>query len=115
MSYGRCFFLQAVEVFRVQSVDQVNFAATEAQQLDVTIALNVEPNGIEIRQRLSLLVFFPIVRVPPQKDVGARSVIRDIERAEDGHFLLRRMCGENRDLIEEALESRHRSREGNDH
>ena len=35
--------------------------------------------------------------------------MRDIEGAKDGHLLLGRMSGENRDLIEEAFESRHRS------
>src|SRR6266851_2987378 len=87
----------------------------EAEKLDVAIALNIEANGIEIGQGLSFLVFFPVVRVPPEKDVGAGSVIRDIEGAEHGHLLLGRMRGENGDLIEEAFESRDRSGKGDDY
>src|SRR6266568_503489 len=61
-----CFFLQAVEVFGVKSVDQMNFAATEAQQFNVAIPLNIEPNRIEIGQRLSLFVLFPVIRIPAE-------------------------------------------------
>src|SRR5207244_5670431 len=106
------FLLQAVEVFSVQSVDQMNFTATKAQQFNVAIALNVEANGIQIGQRISILVFFPIIRVASQKDGGAGRVVGDIKGTENGHLLLGRMGGENRDLIEEAFETSHRSREG---
>ena len=115
MSCGWRFLLQAVEVFGVESVDQMNFTAAEAEEFDVAIALNIKANGIEIRQRLSFLVFFPVIRIAPEKHVGTGAVIRNIEGAEDGHFLLRRMCGKNGDLIEEAFESRHRNRKGDDH
>ena len=91
----------------------MNFTAAKAQQFNIAIALNIESNGIEIGQRLSFLVFFPVVRVSPEKDGGAGSVVRDIERAEDGHLLFGRMRGENRDLIEEALKPRHGSRKSN--
>src|SRR5437016_12141752 len=90
----------------------MNFTAAKAQQFNIAIALNIESNGIEIGQRLSFRVCFPVVRVSPEKDGGAGSVVRDIERAEDGHLLFGRMRGENRDLIEEAFETSHRSREG---
>src|SRR5438445_642181 len=78
MSCGWRFLLQAVEVFGVERVDQMNFIAAEA-------------------------------------DVGTGAEIRNIEGDEDGHFLLRRMCGKNGDLIEEAVEPRHRNRKGDDH
>src|SRR5437773_11331754 len=68
VGYCRCFFLQPVEVFGVQDVDQMNFTTAKAQQFNVAIALNIESNGIEIGQRLSFLVFFPVVRVSPEKD-----------------------------------------------
>src|SRR5260370_34200020 len=108
MSYRRRFFLQTVEVFGIQYVDQVNLTTAEAQQLDITISLNIEANGIKIWKRFSILVFFPVIHVSPQQDKGARSVVRDIKGAEDGHLLFGRVRGENRDLIEEALESCHR-------
>src|SRR6266478_2631713 len=90
----------------------MNFTPAEAQQFDVAIALNVEANGIEIRQRLSFFVFFPVIRISPQKDRGAGGVIRDIEGAEDGHLLLGRMRGEFCDMIKEAFESYPRSLHG---
>src|SRR6266568_6376429 len=115
MSYRRRFFLQTAEVFGIQYVDQVNLTTAEAQQLDITISLNIEANGIKIWKRLSILVFFPVIRVSPQEDGGTGRVVRGVKWAENGHLLLRRMRGENRDLIEEAFESRHRGRESNDH
>ena len=93
----------------------MNFTAAEAQQLNVAVALKIEANRIEIGQRLSFLIFLPVVRVPSQQDVGAGRVVRDIEGAEDGCLLLGRMGGENGDLIKEAFESCHRSGKGDDH
>src|SRR5258708_38621913 len=109
------FFLKAVEEIGVESIDEMDFAATEAKNFDVVIALNVEANGIEIRKRLAFLIFFPVIRIAPEKDVGAGAVVGYIERAKDGHFLFRRGRGENRDLVKEACESRHRGRESNNH
>src|SRR5207302_1746070 len=80
--------------------------------VDVAIALNIESNGIEIGQRFTILVFFPIISVSPEKDGGAGRVLRDIKGPENGHLLFGGMSGENRDLIEEAFETSHRSREG---
>src|SRR6266849_5311215 len=105
-------FLQTVEIFCVECGDQMNFKTTEAEMFNVTISLNIEANGIEIGQGLTLLIFFPVIRIAPEKNVGAGSVVRDIEGAEDGHLLLGRMSGENGDLIEEAFESRYRSKKG---
>src|SRR5207249_3921001 len=110
-----CFFLQAVEVFGVKSVDQMNFAATEAKQFNVAIPLNIEPNRIEIGQRLSLFVLFPVIRIPAEKHMGAGAVIRDVEGSQNGHLLLRRMRGENGDLIKKALESRYWRGKSDDH
>src|SRR5882724_7744170 len=107
VSDPRRFFLQTVEVFGVKSVDQMNFATTEAKQFDVAIPLNIETNGIKIGERLSRLVFFPVIRIPAEKHVGARAVVRNVEGAKNGHLLLRRMRGENGHLIKEALESRY--------
>src|SRR5437773_167925 len=90
----------------------MNFTAAKAQQFNVVIALNIESNGIKIRQRFSILVLFPIISVSPEKDGRAGSVVGHIERAEDGHFFFGRMGGENRDLIEEAFKPRDRSGEG---
>ena len=92
----------------------MNFAAAEAKHFDVAIALNVEANGIEIRQRLSFLVFFPVVRVAAEQHVRARVVIRDVKGTEDGHFFFGRMRGENSDLIKEAFESRYWRGKGDD-
>src|SRR5947207_6033251 len=90
----------------------MNFTAAKTQQFNVAIALNIESNGIEIGQRFSILVFFPIISVSPEKDGGAGRVLRDIKGPENGHLLFGGMSGENRDLIEEAFETSHRSREG---
>jgi hypothetical protein len=81
------------------------FAAAEAKDFNVVIALNVEANGIEIGQGFSFLIFFPVVGVAAEQDVGARGIVRDVEGAEDGHFFLGRMSGEDGDLIEETLEA----------
>src|SRR5260370_29190737 len=107
------FFLKAVEEIGVERIDEMDFAGTEAKNFDVVIALNVEANGIEVRQRLAFLIFLPVIRIAPEKDVGAGAVVGYIERAKDGHFLLGRVRGENGNLVEEARESRDRSREGN--
>ena len=58
---------QAVEVIAVDDVDQVKLAAFEAQHFDIAIGLNVEPDGIEIGQAVSLGIFFPVVGVAAQK------------------------------------------------
>ena len=58
---------QAVEVIAVDDVDQVEFAALEAQHLNVAIRLNVEPDGIEIGQAASLGIFFPVVGIAAQQ------------------------------------------------
>src|SRR5260370_15072509 len=114
MGGGWRFFLQAVEIFGVQRVDQMKFTAAKAEKLDVAIALNVEENGIEIGERSAVRIFFPVMRVTPEEDIGARSVVRDKEGAEDGHLFFGRMSGENGDLIEEAFESRDWSGKGDD-
>src|SRR5216684_3879606 len=101
------FFLQSIEVFSVKSIDQMNFTTTEAEQFNVAIPLNIEPNGIKIGERLSLFVFFPVIRIPAEKHVGARAVIGDVEGSKNGHLFLRRTRGENRHLIKKALESRY--------
>src|SRR6266403_1078495 len=85
----------------------MNFAATEAEDFDVVIVLDVEANGIEIGQGLTFLIFFPVIRIAAEKDIGAGVVIGDIEGAEDGHFFFGRVGGENGDLVEEAFESRY--------
>src|SRR5713101_134532 len=107
------FFLKTVEKIGIESIDEMDFAATEAKNFDVVIALNVEANGIEVRQRLAFVIFLPVIRIAPEKDVGAGAVVGHIEGAEDSHFLLGRVRGENGNLVEEARESRDRSREGN--
>src|SRR5882672_10441800 len=73
----------------------MNFAATEAEDFDVVIVLDVEANGIEIGQGLTFLIFFPVIRIAAEKDIGAGAVIGDIEGAEDGHFFFGRVGGEN--------------------
>src|SRR5216683_860224 len=115
MSCSRRFFLKTVEKVGIEGIDEMDFAATEAKNFDVVIALNVETNGIEVRQRLAFLIFLPVIRIAPEKDVGAGAVVGYIERAKDGHFLFRRVRGENRDLVKEACESRHRGRKSNNH
>src|SRR5258708_38698092 len=112
---SRRFLLEAVEEISVESIDEMDFAAAEAKNFDVVIALNVQANGIEVRQRLAILIFFPVIRIAPEKDVGAGAVVGHIEGAEDGHFLLGRVRGQNGNLVEEARESRDRSRKSNDH
>src|SRR5216684_1463993 len=109
---GRRFFLEAVEEIGIERIDEMDFAAAEAKNFDVMIALNVQANGIKIREGLALLILFPVIRIAPEKDVGSGSVVGNIERAEDGHFLLLRMSGENRNLVEEAIESRYGGRKG---
>src|SRR5260370_9779167 len=98
------FFLKAVEEIGVESIDEMDFAATEGKNFDVVIALNVEANGIEVRQRLAFLIFLPVIRIAPEKDVGAGAVVGYIERAKDGHFLLGRVRGENRDLVKKSCD-----------
>jgi len=112
MSGSGRFFLKTVEKIGIESIDKMNFAATEAKNFDVVIALNIEANGIEVRQRLAFLIFLPVIRIAPEKYVGAGAVVGHKEGAEDGHFLLGRVRGENGNLVEEARESRDRSREG---
>ncbi len=109
------FLLETVKEISIESIDEMDFAAAEAENFDVMIELNVEADGIEVRQRLAFLIFFPVIRIAPKKDVGARAVVGHIERAEDGHFFFRRVCGENSNLVEETCESRNRSREGSDY
>src|SRR5260370_5921670 len=65
---SRRFLLEAGEEISVQSIDEMDFAAAEAKNLDVVIAVNVQANGIEIREMLSLLIFFPVLRNTPEKD-----------------------------------------------
>src|SRR5260370_12858627 len=115
MSGGRRFFLKRVEKVGIEGIDEMDFATTEAKNFDVVIALNVQANGIEVRQRLAILIFFPVIRSGPEKDVGAGAVVGHVEGAEDGHFLLGRVRGQNGNLVEEARESRDRSRKSNDH
>ena|ERR1017187_328018 len=96
---------QTVEVIAVDGVNQVKFSSLEAQHLDIAIRLNVEPDGIEIRQAVSLGIFFPVVGVAAQKHARSRFVLRNHEWTEHGHFLLGRMRGHDRNLIEKALDS----------
>jgi len=53
----------------------MDFAATEAKNFDVVIALNVEANGIEVKAAACLLIFPPVIRIAPEKDVGAGAVV----------------------------------------
>src|SRR5258708_25372667 len=91
----------------MERIDEMDVGGGEAKDFDVVIALDVEPNGIEIRQGLAFFIFFPIVGVAAEKDIGAGRVIGDVEGAEDGHFFFGRMRGENGDLVEEAFEARY--------
>src|SRR5437764_362974 len=70
---------ELVEVFAIESVDQVNFVALEAEHLHVAVRLNVQLYGVEVRQLAALLVGFPVVRISFQKDRRARFVIGDHE------------------------------------
>ena len=103
--------LRAREVFGINGIDQINFAAQEAQHLGVAILLNVETDGIEIRQGASLLVVLPVVWIAVQLQIGSGFVVSDVERSQDRHFFFLRLRGENRDLIELAIEARDWSRE----
>ncbi len=96
---------KAVEIIAVEDVNQVKLAALEAQHLDVAIRLNVEADGIEIRQAVSLRIFFPVVRVAAEEHARSRLVFRDQKWAEHGRFFPRRMRGHDRNLIKKALKS----------
>src|SRR5260370_9016357 len=96
------FFLKAVEEIGVESIDEMDFAATEAKNFDVVIALSVTAKAIEVRQRLAFLIFLPVIRIAPGKDVGAGAVVGYIERAKDGHFLFPRVPPANRDHLTDA-------------
>ena len=45
-------FGDAIEVFRVNLVDEMNFSAQKAGEFDLAIGLNVDPDRIEVRQLL---------------------------------------------------------------
>jgi len=49
---------QAIEVFGIETVDEVELSAFEAEQFDVAIGLNVEVDGIEVGQAASWESFF---------------------------------------------------------
>src|SRR5713226_4352950 len=93
----------------------MNLTAAEPQQFNVAVPLNIEPNRIKIGQRLSFLVFFPVIRIPAEKHVRAGAVIRHVEGSEYGHLFFLRMRGENSDLIKETLEACYWRGEGDDH
>src|SRR5713101_1469695 len=96
---------EAVEIIAVEDIDQVKLAALEAQHLDVAIRLNVEPDGIQIWQAVSLGILFPVVGIAAQEHARSRLVFRNQKWAEHGRFFFARMRGHDRDLIEESLES----------
>src|SRR5260370_31636642 len=68
MSGSGRFFLKTVEKVSIESIDEMDFAATEAKNFDVVVALNVQANGIAARQRLAILIFLPVIRITPAKD-----------------------------------------------
>ena len=61
---------QLVEVLAVERVDQIDFAALEAQHFDVAIRLDIEPDRIQIRQLAPLLIGFPVIGIALQHHVA---------------------------------------------
>jgi len=81
---------QLVEILTVERVDQVQFAALEAQHLDVAIGLDVQPNRIQIWQFASLPVRFPVIGIAFQQHGCSRLVVGHYKRSEHGRFFFRR-------------------------
>src|SRR5208282_3750531 len=93
------------EFLGVQAVDQVQFAPAESHQLDFTVALDVQAHAFDVGKRAALRVMLPVIWIALKKNIGARLVLRHRVGAQDGHFFLRGMGGDNRNLIEKPFES----------
>jgi len=100
---GTC--CQAVEVIAVDDVDQVELSALEAQHLDIAVRLNVEPDGVEIRQTASLRILFPVVGIAAQQNARSGLIFSNHEWTENGRFLFGRMRGHDGNLVEQAIDA----------
>src|ERR1700744_5956612 len=93
-----------VEALGVQTVDQLRFAPQEPGQFNVAVWLNVDANGIEVRQLSSGRVAFPVIRISGQPDVLTRTVFCDPKWSRGCRKLprdrFRLICGDNRQSIE---------------
>ncbi len=98
---------QLVEILAVHRIDDLDLAAPEAQDFGVAVLLDVEPDGIEIGQLSSRVIFLPIVRVACQQNGGPRPVVGDHERSQHRLLFVRRARRHDGDRIEQSLESGH--------
>src|SRR5258708_230820 len=54
---------ETVVIVGVNGIDEIEFSAPKAQNLDIAVRLNIETDGIQIRQLTAGTVFLPVVRV----------------------------------------------------
>src|SRR5207244_4078660 len=78
---------------------------------DVAILLDLQPDGIQVRQWAPGCVAFPIVRIPREDYIRAGFLLGQTKWTQDCHLFTRRLGRENCHLIKESLEASHRRRE----
>src|SRR5262249_18821797 len=100
---SRHFLLQAIKLICFQIVDELHFTTAKTRQLDVTVALNVEPHAVYVWQRFALRIAFPVIIVLAKEYVRARFVFRYIKGTENGHLFLWGIRRNDGDLIELAF------------
>src|SRR5438045_6948655 len=88
----------------VDGIDEIKLAAAQAQDFDIAIRLNIEPDGVEIRKRAALRVLLPVVRIALELHARSGFVFGNHEWPEDCRFVMR-MRRHDRDLVEEAIEA----------
>ena len=101
-----------VEIFGIQRVDEMNFSAGQTQHFDIAVLLDVEPHGLDIRQRAAGRIFFPVVRIALQNQVRPRFVLSNEVGTKHCHLFLRRLGRHDCHLIEKPVEPSDRRREG---
>ena len=99
---------EAAEHLRIDAVDQVELAAREPHQLDLAVLLDVQADGVEVRQAAAGGIRLPVVRIALQKNLRSRRVAAPRRTAPTLPFLLRGARRENGYLVEQTLEPGHR-------
>ena len=104
-----------VERVGVQRVDEIDFAAAEAHQFHIAILLNLQTDAVQVGQPPAAGIELPVARIASQQQFDSGLIIGDGKRTQHRGEFFGRAGGENRDLVEQTLQSGNRRAEPDRH